>query len=185
MAFWGIFGAQGSAIFWAALHKGYHHPFSDTPKDLHSPVLGKWNSYMGWMFKITPTSVNLKYAVDLLRNPMHMFIHKHYVKIFWGVIAAVAIINWHVALYLFVLPALIAQHNENLVDLYCHVDSWFSYRNYDTKDFSVNNPLLGWFGWGQGWHNNHHARPADYNFGGDRWFEFDPCVILVSVLKHI
>jgi stearoyl-CoA desaturase (delta-9 desaturase) len=33
--------------------------------------------------------------------------------------------------------------------------------------------LLGWFGFGEGWHNNHHAFPNSARFG-HRGFQFDP-----------
>lgn len=187
MAACGIFGGQGSAIFWVAMHRGYHHPHSDTLKDLHSPIHGKWSAYMGWMFKITDRSVNLKYAVDLLRDPMHLYIHKHYTKLFWIPIILLALVSWQAAICFFIIPVFMAQHQENLVDLFCHIDSWGSYKNFDTGDWSVNHPLLGWFGWGQGWHNNHHHAPGSCDFGSSvsgKWWELDPCRILTFALSR-
>jgi fatty-acid desaturase len=86
--FFATFAGEGSSIFWTALHRGYHHPYADTERDLHSPVVyGSWHAYMGWLIKITETNVtvNVKYAVDLLRKPNHVWFHKHYLKILWGV----------------------------------------------------------------------------------------------------
>lgn len=183
MAYTGIFGGQGPAIFWVALHRGYHHPHSDTLKDLHSPIHGRWSAYMGWIFKESAAAVSLRYAVDLARDPMHVFIHRNYYKLFWGVTIVTAIFSWQLALFFLILPSVIAQHQENLVDLFCHEDSWGSYRNHETRDRSVNVHLLGYLGWGQGWHNNHHARPADADFGSDRWFEFDPTRLLIPLVS--
>ena len=179
----GTMGSQGSSIFWVALHVGIHHPFSDTPKDIHSPVNGKWNSFCGWMFKLTPTDVNFKASVRLMRDPLHLFFHKHYEKILWATVLVTALVDWRVALFFWGLPMVYAVHQENMVDLFCHTRNFLGYRNYETKDNSQNVPLLGWFAWGQGWHNNHHARPKDANFGGNHWWEFDPCIPFIWLLR--
>ena len=52
LLFLGTLSGQGSAITWAAIHYN-HHKYSDTPRDLHSPVNGKWNAFFGWTLKIT------------------------------------------------------------------------------------------------------------------------------------
>ena len=42
----GAMSAQGSALFWVAVHRGYHHPHADTERDVHSPVVyGKWHAF--------------------------------------------------------------------------------------------------------------------------------------------
>ena len=56
LAYLGSMGAQGSPVFWASLHNGLHHPFSDTARDLHSPINGKFNSYIGWQIFLKPSS---------------------------------------------------------------------------------------------------------------------------------
>jgi stearoyl-CoA desaturase (delta-9 desaturase) len=51
---------------------------------------------------------------------------------------------------------------------------------------SQNNFVLGYLGWGQGWHNNHHHDPKSYDFGTNisgKWWEFDPCRIFLPFLK--
>jgi fatty-acid desaturase len=182
----GMFGCQGSAIFWCAMHRGYHHPHADTAKDFHSPYHGKWSAYMGWMTKLKPTDVNLKYSVDLLRDEFQVFCHKHYNKIIWCTLAVVALFSWKLALYGFIMAMTWAQHQENLVDLYCHVATPIGYRNFETNDWSTNVALLGWFGWGQGWHNNHHKAPRAFDFGtqvSGKWWEFDPCRLFKPFLK--
>lgn len=181
----GMFGCQGSAIFWAAMHRGYHHPHADTEKDFHSPYYGKWSAYMGWMTKLKPTDVNLKYAVDLLRDPFQVYVHKHYNKIIWLTVIAVALIDIRLALYGMIIPMTLAQHQENLVDLFGHTPK-AGYRNFDLPDWSTNVPVLGLFAWGQGWHNNHHKSPGSFDFGtgvSGKWWEFDPCRLFKPFLK--
>jgi fatty-acid desaturase len=53
---------------------------------------------------------------------------------------------------------------ESNINVFCHTPG-YGYRNFDTKDASQNVPLLGWITWGQGWHNNHHAKASSYDFG--------------------
>jgi fatty-acid desaturase len=188
MLFFATFAGQGASIFWIALHRGYHHPKSDTKKDLHSPVAySKFNSFIGWQYKITEANnpVNLKYAVDLLRKPNHMWMHKHYLKVLWGVPLVVALFNWQFALAAFCLVTFIGSLQDNLVNVFGHTKAWMGYRNFETNDNSQNNILLGYLCWGQGWHNNHHHAPASYDFGSGvsgKWWEWDPCRIFLAVL---
>lgn len=181
LSYLGCLGIQGSPMFWVALHRGYHHPFSDTPKDFHSPIHGYWSAYMGWMFKFKATDISFKYAVDLLRDDFQLLLHKRYNAIVWGTIFVAVLLDWKLAMYGLIIPMVLGLHQECLVDLVCHLRA-LGYRNHDTKDNSCNNPLLGWFGWGQGWHNNHHKSPGSYNFG-QKWWEFDPTRLFTSLLS--
>lgn len=178
------FAGQGASIFWVAVHRGYHHPHADTTRDIHSPVVwGLWHAFAGWYMQIVKSnnSVNLKYAVDLIRKPNHMWFHKHHHKVLWGVPAIVALFNWQVALTAFCLVTFIGVMQDNAVNVFGHTKAFVGYRNYDTNDNSYNNFFLGYFGWGQGWHNNHHAFPKKYNFG-TKWWEWDPTTIFLPLL---
>jgi fatty-acid desaturase len=179
----GCMAGQGSPIFWVALHRGYHHSHADTLRDIHSPIHGKFHAYLSWSWKITPTDVSLKYAVDLLRDKFQVWVHTNYYRIVWGVILVTALINWQVAVGLILIPMITGIHQEACVNLFCHWNG-LGYRNHEIKDNSTNVPLLGYFAWGQGWHNNHHKHPANFNFG-EKWWEFDPCMIFYPILKRI
>jgi fatty-acid desaturase len=187
--FFATFAGQGASIFWVALHRGYHHPRSDQKEDLHSPVYyGKMNAFIGWYFKVTEASntVNFKYAVDLLRKSNHVWFHKHSLKILWGVPLLVALFDWKLALCAFWLVTMIGTTQDNTVNVWGHIKSWLSYRNFETKDQSQNHPILGYLCWGQGWHNNHHYAPSSYDFGtgvSGKWWEWDPCKIFLPLLK--
>lgn len=178
----GTLACQSSSITWVATHIGYHHPYSDKEKDPHTPTKGLWHSFMGWTFKVNAATINHKYAVKLLRKPNHVFVHKHYFKIVWGFsLFLVIVFGWKTFLFGYVIAAMISILQDNLVNVLGHMPT-VGYRNFDIDDKSSNFPILGYFGWGQGWHNNHHRYPDRFNFGV-KWWEFDPCRVFIPILK--
>jgi fatty-acid desaturase len=180
LLFLGTLGGQGSSVTWAAVHRGYHHRHSDTEKDLHSPKHGIWHAMIGWYWKLKPTSINHKHAVDLLRMKSHVWVHKHYIPLLW--LWASSLLMVAPSLFQVYMAALaLSLLQDNLVNLLCHSPAC-GYRNHLTKDNSRNVLALGYLGWGQGWHNNHHANPGKFLFK-DRWWEFDPCILFLPLLK--
>lgn len=177
----GTFACQSSSITWVATHIGYHHPHADKEKDPHTPKKGLWHSFMGWTFYVNASTVNHKYAVKLLRKKNHVFFHKHYHKIIWLTIIAAALISWKAVLFGYCIAAMISILQDNLVNVLGHVPK-LGYRNFETDDISSNFIPLGYLGWGQGWHNNHHKYPSKFNFG-IKWWEFDPCRIFTPLLR--
>jgi len=178
----GTLACQSSSVTWVATHIGYHHPNSDTEKDPHTPKKGIWEAFMGWTFKVNAVTVNHKYAVKLLRKSNHVYFHKHYFKIVWlFIISMLLIVGWKATLFGYCIAAMISILQDNLVNVLGHLPK-LGYRNFDTRDSSSNFPLLGYFGWGQGWHNNHHQLPDRFNFGV-KWWEIDPCIIFIPLLK--
>jgi stearoyl-CoA desaturase (delta-9 desaturase) len=188
--FFAVFAGQGSSIFWAALHRGYHHPFADQPKDIHSPVVyGRWGAFVGWYLKITERDnpVSIKYAFDLLKKTNHLWFHKNNKKILWMTPLIISVFDWKLALTGFCLVTMLGLLQDNLVNVFGHSKGVVGYRNFDTKDNSHNNPILGYLTWGQAWHNNHHYKASSYNFGSGvsgKWWEFDPSVIFLPFLKN-
>lgn len=186
--FFATFAGQGGSIFWTALHRGYHHPYSDTIKDFHSPnIYGKINSFFWGYLNISAVKnpVDLRYAIDLLRKKNHVFFHKHNITIMWFVPIIVALFDWKLSLAAFALVAFIGTIQDNLVNVYGHVKAIIGYRNFDTKDKSQNNVILGYLAWGQGWHNNHHYDPKSFDFGtgiSNKWWEYDPCRLFLPFL---
>ncbi len=176
--------AEGSPIWWAALHRGHHHRVSDQEgKDIHTPVGNGWLwSYMAWQFNIKQDSVNFRHAVDLLRDRRLVFIHENYNKIIYATLA----LSWLLfgltfTIWFFVIGALMSLHADGLVNTFGHVPK-AGYKNFDNRDASTNVWWIGYFHWGSGWHNNHHRDPSSFDFGSTvsgRKFEFDPCFLIV------
>lgn len=187
LLFLATFAGQGSSIFWVALHRGYHHPYADTERDIHSPIHGKWYAFVGWWLTVTERNprISMKYSVDLLKKSNHIWFHENYFKIFWIVPLIVCLFDWKLALTGFWLVTGIALLQDNLVNLYGHTKGLFGYRNFDTNDNSHNNPILGYLTWGQAWHNNHHHNPKSFDFGksiSGKWWEWDPSTIFLKLL---
>lgn len=178
----GTFACQSSSITWVATHIGYHHPYADTHRDPHTPKKGIWHSFMGWIFYVTAASVNHKYAIRLLRKSNHVFFHKNYFKIIWlTLIISFLVFGWKPVLFGYCIAAMISILQDNLVNVFGHSPS-LGYRNFETDDISSNFFFLGYFGWGQGWHNNHHKYPGNFDFG-IKWWEYDPCRLFKPLLK--
>lgn len=189
LLFLGTLSGQGPSVFWVAVHRGYHHPFTDKDKDIHSPVAhGKTQAFVGWQLLITEEKnpVNLKYSVDLLRKKNHVWFLNNHIKVLWAVPLIVALLDWKLALVGFCLASAISVMQENIINVYGHWKTFASYRNFDTNDNSHNNLFLGYLTWGQGWHNNHHYQPKSFDFGksiSGKWWEFDPCRIFLPLLR--
>jgi stearoyl-CoA desaturase (Delta-9 desaturase) len=58
----------------------------------------------------------------------------------------------------------------------------FGSRPFKTTDRGANNALVALFGWGEGWHNNHHAFPRAA-YIGMRWWQIDLGAWLIVALK--
>ena len=58
----------------------------------------------------------------------------------------------------------------------------FGYRSFDTSDQSRNNFWIGVLGFGEGYHNNHHAQPRCAAHGLS-WWEFDLTRYVIWVLE--
>lgn len=180
-----MLSCQGHPIWWAALHRGNHHRCSDTQKDEHSPISGKWHSFVGWILKHNPTNVNYKFAIDLLRDKKMIFTAKYYEIIILSSWMILASIDLNLLFWFAIVPTIIALHGEGLINTFCHTDN-IGYRNFDTKDKSRNIPILGLLFWGNGWHNNHHEKPSSFDFGkgvSGKKLEFDPCNLLCPLIK--
>lgn len=181
--FFAVFAAQGSSIFWTAVHRGIHHRFTDTDKDIHSPnKKGFFESFLFWHYRLNKESLNLRFAIDLLKKPNHVWFHKYYIPIFWALPILAAFYSIPLSLAMFGLPMLIGNLQDNLINVIGHKKCLIGYRNFDTKDKSYNNPLFAFLTWGQSWHNNHHHDVKQFNFGV-KWWEYDPCRLFLWFLK--
>jgi len=174
-----IFAAQGGPLWWSSSHS-HHHKFTDTDKDIHSPVQGKFFSFIGWYFKFN--NVKIKKSI-LLKNQYLKYIHKNHIKIYWITIIPCTLFLPEITLNLFLLPAIISFWGVNFVNYLCH-NKAFGYRNYDTKDNSRNLNWLSLFTWGLALHNNHHYNQSKF-YLTVKWWEIDLSGIVIYLFLKI
>ncbi len=171
----GTIGLTGSTIGWVAIHRE-HHRYSDKEKDPHSPIYkGFWKVQYLSMFE-KPV---VKYVIDLARSKFHTKVHKFYwlINIVYGII--LFFIDPFAIVYAYLFPAMILWNAGSFVNTINHL---FGYRSHNTDDSSVNNLFLGYFVWGEGWHNNHHANQHDPKFG-KKWWELDIGYLFIKLLN--
>ncbi len=159
-------GGNGSSIGWVAVHRE-HHRYTDMPNDPHSP---HHDSILRIQFGSMLDQPKIKYVPDLLRSKFHQWMHKNYwlVNIVY-VLAVFALFGVEGVIFGYFVPTLAVWHAGSSINTVNHL---LGYRNYETKEKSTNNFVTGLLVSGEGWHNNHHAFPAQAKFG-HKWWEFD------------
>lgn len=196
----GCMAAQGPVVNWVADHRR-HHRFSDHEGDPHSPHLfddhglfgtlgGLWHSHVGWLFDAGTTDAET-YAPDMLKDPVIERLDRMYgvwllLTVFApGAIAFAITQSWEAALSGVLFAGLgrvfFLHHVTWSVNSICHT---FGTRPFATNDESRNNPLVGWLGLGEGWHNNHHAFPASARHGLERG-QFDVSWELIRLFQRL
>jgi stearoyl-CoA desaturase (Delta-9 desaturase) len=176
----GSMAVEGPALEWAATHIK-HHAHSDRDGDPHSPVEGFWHAHMGWMFNRSPADPNV-YCRNLVKDPIVVFISRTF--ILWVVLSLVipfAIGGWTGLLWGGLVRIFLTHHITWSVNSVCHT---FGKREFETRDRSRNEWIVGLLGFGEGWHNNHHAFPRSA-FHGLHWWQFDLSGYVIWTLERM
>lgn len=171
----GTIGLTGSALAWVAIHR-QHHANPDKPKDPHSPNVHTWWNVQFFSMYYRP---NLRFVKDLLKDKFIIGCHRHYLSIQFAYIGLLFIADPKAVIYAYLAPAAILWHGGSLINTIGH--KW-GYRNFSIADKSVNNPLLGFLMWGEGWHNNHHAKPNSKSFKIKFW-EIDISYLFIKIFE--
>jgi len=187
----GCLAWQGGPVNWVGTHR-LHHTHSDHDLDPHSPTHGFTWAHIFWTLHRKLAGINGKDAAkDLQRDTGLKWID----RLFWvpqfvltaillfsgwlfgGWMLGLSWVIWGVA-----LRTVVVFHITWFVNSAAH--TW-GYKNYsDTGDGSRNLWWVGLIGYGEGWHNNHHAHPRSARHGL-RWFEFDLTWLTIKVLSWI
>ena len=176
----GSMSIEGPALQWAATHIK-HHALSDREGDPHSPVEGFFHAHIGWMFSDDESDPNV-YCRNLVNDRMVVFVSRTF--LLWSILAFVipfAIGGWTGLLWGGLVRIFLTHHVTWSVNSVCHT---FGKRAYETRDRSRNEWVVGLLGFGEGWHNNHHAFPRSA-FHGLHWWQFDLSGYTIWALERL
>lgn len=160
----GAASGQGDPFVWAAIHK-HHHLHSDKKEDPHGPHIG-WLSYLlANNYSHIPAKFDKR-----IKDKLNLFLFKYYTG---------CILAWWLSLYLIggiwllmtvsLVPIGLYMVAVNLTVQMTHM---YGYVNFKVDDKARNNWWIAIISFGEGWHNNHHAKPRRYTFQ-EKWWEFD------------
>lgn len=192
----GAMAAQGAVWKWIADHLT-HHMFSDKKGDPHSPNDGFFWSHWGWTIPYA-SPFRAGYEKKLNQNQAIQWVSKYNAIWVFGPFVLCFLITGCESLFLARWDSLLSMgwdgvlwggfirlgftyHITWSVNSVCH--KWGS-QPYPTGDRSRNNFIVAFFGFGEGWHNNHHA----FNWSarqGLEWWEIDLSWYLIWLLQKL
>ncbi len=183
LAWLGTCALQRGPLWWAAHHR-HHHRFSDTERDVHSPVSGSfWWAHMGWIVCQREDTPGLSLMPDFATFTELCWIDRHFLvppALMAAALAGLgALLPGTSALQMvicgFVLSTVALYHATFAVNSIAHR---FGTRRFDTLDNSRNNTFVAYAMLGEGFHNNHHRFPSSARFSMGRWeVDFGYCIL--------
>ncbi|HEY3445617.1 MAG TPA: acyl-CoA desaturase [Myxococcales bacterium] len=170
LAFLAQTSAQKGVLWWSGHHRA-HHAYSDTERDIHSPVRrGFWWAHVGWILSTRYDETDFDRIKDFAKYPELRFLNR------WPLLPAViyaaailALFGWSVLLWGFFVSTVLLFHGTFSINSLAHV---LGKRRFPTSDTSRNGLLLSLVANGEGWHNNHHYFPTSAR-QGFYWWEID------------
>lgn len=180
-------GAIAPVWYWRIQH-WHHHKYSDQEADIHSPITKSWFiSFFGWAiyndFVKQVLATERRSLRESLADPDMRVYFKHTYNIVWAFMVLLFLID-PVLLASYLAYYWIEQIRFGLTTTYAHKNCLFSYRNFETREYSTNNYIIGHLTFGLGWHNNHHAHPMRLD-NQVRWWEWDAEAKLAKLISLI
>jgi stearoyl-CoA desaturase (delta-9 desaturase) len=182
-AFFGTAGLQGGPVMWSMVHRR-HHQVSDKPSDPHTPLFGFLYSHVGWIFLRKHARRYENMVKDVLAEPFFRWLDRPLASIVPALSLALVcylIGGWQGMLWGTCLRTVLMWNATWCVNSFCHI---MGSREFSTPDTSRNLWWVGLIALGEGWHNNHHARPR-CAFHGIRWYQIDFSAMLIRLLEKV
>ncbi|CAI0396768.1 unnamed protein product [Linum tenue] len=182
-AYCGAHALQGDPLYWVSTHR-FHHQYTDTERDPHSPIQGFWYSHISWIFDSAasmqcgePNNVG-----DLENQTFYRWLYNTYMfhplglgfLLYW--LGGFPYIVWGMGVRLIGV-----YHATWLINSAAH--TWGA-RPWNTGDLSRNNWWVALLGFGEGWHNNHHAFKYSARHGLE-WWQIDMTWYAVRLLEAV
>jgi len=187
MLFFGTLATQGSALRWSYDHR-LHHAHIDSDNDPYSVTKGFWHAHILWMFTNENPMDKKQITADLARNPLINFQHKHYVLLMVAVNLFTTALVWLATgdlfgafIFSWVLRQFLSHHTTWFINSLAH---YWGHQNYSTEHTAVDNYIMCFLTFGEGYHNYHHTFANDYR-NGIRWYHFDPTKWLIWTLSKL
>ena len=182
LAVLGTTATQKGALWWASTHR-VHHRYSDTERDVHSPLRrGFLWSHAGWWLSGRHEETQLDLIPDFAGYPELRWVERWNVLGPLGMIAILlAVGGFDVFLWGYCVSTCFLLHGTFTINSLAHV---FGSRRFATTDTSRNNLWLALITMGEGWHNNHHhymnsARQGFY------WWEIDASYYVLKAMEKV
>ena len=181
-----------SAYGYGVMHR-IHHAYADTEKDPHSPKYDKSLFAMMWKTKKIYQDINRgkikvedKFKTNVPQwKSFDLFASSMLSRVLWG-IGYVAFFYFFTTAWwqwlLIPIVFLMAPIHGAIINWFAHI---YGYMNFKMKDTSKNFLPFDFLMMGEAYHNNHHKRSSNPNFGGVRWHEIDPTYIIMKGLHKI
>ena len=177
LLFFGTISLVGTPLSWSISHIN-HHAYTDIEGDPYSPHrIKSWDYLMTRFEPIKHSRLGMR---QMTQNKSCMFFHNHYLTVIGVYCILLFLINPLYVIYYWSIPSLLVLYLTLVTNIMCHTKG---YRNYDTKDCSTNNTLISVLTMGEGYHNNHHNDPSNYN-NRVRWFELDITALVIRMIKN-
>lgn len=172
LAYISCFGLMGGPILWSSVHR-WHHAHSDKNLDPHSPKDGILHSYFTWF--LNAPHIPLRIVKDYIGDPRLVKIDKNCKSIVLITLLLFFLIDYELGISL-LLAMTISFNFEMSINAFAH-------KKVNNDWNPVNYTFLGFITGGSALHLNHHNDPSNYSFS-NKWYEIDPSVWIINVLKE-
>lgn len=182
LALLGTLSGQKGALWWAAHHR-YHHRYSDTPLDVHSPVQRSFlYSHSGWFLDRKNRDTDYARVTDLAKFPELVWLNDWNVVVTVAYVAVLfAVFGWSGVVWGYLVSTVLLWHAVHGIGSFGH--RFGGYRRFATPDNSRNKWFLAVVMLGEGWHNNHHYFPSSAR-QGYVWWEIDIAYYVLKLLSR-
>lgn len=173
----GVITTVGSPLAWVAIHR-QHHRAAETPQDPHSPYqIGNFGAWFGQWPKI---KLDTKLIRDMRQDQFQRFLHRNYYWIITVYVLVLLVTAGPLAIIFgYCIPASLCLHSSSAIIVIAHRHG---YKTHACKDESRNSWIANLITLGEGWHNNHHAKPYAWN-NWEKWWEWDVPSIIIRLIK--